>query len=413
MLTALLLAAGLGLTASAQNSFTPGQWLETGATDKLLGYRPLSAPLAETPPAALKKAPANLSLPRYGTFKTGPDQSPVTHAIAVDFSTNNLPARLFVDADGSGDLANVTPVSWTTKNYDRPDGTVMATAFADVTVNLTADGSRRGHLEFYAILGDVTQPQPVAKTIFYHTDCGVAGEFKIDGQTYAGLVGDDQGLGGFATGDSHHYPPLMWIDLNHNGKSDRGETAMVGRPFQVGDQWWAATNLTAAGAFDLVPSHKPVAPKPLVDLTPGHKAPAFTGKLLGGGEVNFPAEYKGKVVLLDFWATWCGPCVGEIPNVVKAYGQYHDRGLEVLGVTLDQENAETKLADFQKKKGMTWRQVYDGKGWSAAVAKQYGINAIPHMILVDGDTGVILADTDIRGEALAPAIEKALTGKGK
>jgi len=132
-----------------------------------------------------------------------------------------------------------------------------------------------------------------------------------------------------------------------------------------------------------------------------------------GRAVNFPGDYKGKVVLLDFWATWCGPCVAELPNVVAAYGKYHDQGFEVVGVTLDHEDWAAKLAEFTKKKGMPWPQVYDGQGWDAKVAKLYGIHSIPHMLLVDGDTGLILADTNIRGEALAPAIEKALAGRKK
>ena len=76
--------------------------------------------------------------------------------------------------------------------------------------------------------------------------------------------------------------------------------------------------------------------------------------------------------------------------------------------SLDKENWDQKLADFTKKKDMPWPQVYDGKFWDAAVAKTYQIHAIPHMLLVNGNTGVILADDDIKGEKLAPAIEKAL-----
>jgi len=103
--------------------------------------------------------------------------------------------------------------------------------------------------------------------------------------------------------------------------------------------------------------------------------------------------------------------VAEIPNVVKAYEAYHAQGLEVLGISLDKEGADRLLADFTQRKGMSWPQVHDGGGWNAAVAKLYGIRAIPHMLLVDGDTGLIVANKDIRGEALAPEIQKALAAR--
>ncbi len=72
------------------------------------------------------------------------------------------------------------------------------------------------------------------------------------------------------------------------------------------------------------------------------------------------AGYKGKVVLVDFWATWCGPCVDELPNVIAAYKKYHDKGFEIVGISLDQDKA--KLEEFLKEKGMTWPQFLDGKG---------------------------------------------------
>ena len=149
-------------------------------------------------------------------------------------------------------------------------------------------------------------------------------------------------------------------------------------------------------------------------VSAGQNVLPFEAQTTDGAAVKFPDGYKGKVVLLDFWATWCGPCVGEVPNVVATYDKYHPQGFDVLAVSLDQAGDGPKLAAFTKDHKMPWPQIYDGKNWDAAVAKQYGIQSIPHAFLVDGDTGMIIADGDgIRGDNLAPAVEKALASRKK
>jgi len=138
-------------------------------------------------------------------------------------------------------------------------------------------------------------------------------------------------------------------------------------------------------------------------LAVGKTFPDFDAKDLDGKPFSV-AHTKAKVVLVDFWATWCGPCIQELPNLLAAYEKHHAQGFEILGVSLDSDR--DKLMAFLKERKMTWPQHFDGAGWQTKVAQDYGINAIPATFLLDGQ-GVILAK-DLRGEALSQAVSKAL-----
>jgi peroxiredoxin len=138
-------------------------------------------------------------------------------------------------------------------------------------------------------------------------------------------------------------------------------------------------------------------------LVVGSKFPDFDEKDLAGKPLSI-ANYKGKVVLIDFWATWCGPCVAELPNVMKAYEKHHEKGFEIIGISLDSDKA--KLEKFTKEKNMPWQQFFDGGGWKNKLATKYGINSIPATYLLDGEGKII--GTNLRGEALEAAVAKAL-----
>jgi peroxiredoxin len=141
-------------------------------------------------------------------------------------------------------------------------------------------------------------------------------------------------------------------------------------------------------------------------LAEGTKFPDFDVKDTAGKPLSI-ANYKGKVVLLDFWATWCPPCVRELPNVIKTYEAYHKQGFEIIGISLDKE--EPKLASFTKEKNMTWVQYFDGLVWENKLAVKYGINSIPATFLLDGQGTII--GKDLRGDALEQAVAKALAKK--
>ncbi|GAA4332849.1 TlpA disulfide reductase family protein [Mucilaginibacter gynuensis] len=135
----------------------------------------------------------------------------------------------------------------------------------------------------------------------------------------------------------------------------------------------------------------------LKGVSVGSIAPDFTQADVDGKDVSL-SSFKGKYVLLDFWASWCGPCRMENPNVVKAYNKYKDKNFTVLGVSLDNENGKSAWLAAIKKDGLTWTQVSDLRYWNNEVAQLYAVQSIPQNFLID-PTGRIIA-RDLRGADL-------------
>ena len=118
------------------------------------------------------------------------------------------------------------------------------------------------------------------------------------------------------------------------------------------------------------------------------------------------ADYRGKVVLIDFWATWCLPCLAAIPDIKAVYEKYHNKGFEILGISLDVD--ETALREFIEENPLPWRQIFDGKRFAGPLAQRYGIRSVPRMFLLDREGKVISVNArdNLLEELVAAEIER-------
>lgn len=140
----------------------------------------------------------------------------------------------------------------------------------------------------------------------------------------------------------------------------------------------------------------------------GKPAPDFRFTDLKGNDVRL-SSFKGKYVLLDFWGTWCGPCVGEIPNLVKAFNMFKDKGFEIISITSDglmKTKSKEDLAAYITEKGMNWIHCYDSK--ELGIIDLYKINHFPTLYLLDKEGRVIKDESRLRGEGLITTLEEVI-----
>lgn len=404
-------------TADAQADEVRLDWVGNGLSAKVGYYQPARLLLNDEKPESVKNLPPGIEKPQFGVLKFGPVEAP-TACVFLLHEPKKGESRLWVDANANGDLTDDDPVEWRSRKNSRGDlELIQWNGRVNVKVAYGKE-SQTLALQLYRFDPDDPTRTAFKNTIFYYRDYGYAGKVKLGEKEYQAVLVDDATSGDFRGKSAAKDSGVnLLLDLNGSGQFEfRGERFDGRQPFNIGGITYEMTGLTAkGGVFEIIKSSKTVPEKTVPAVVQkGKKPPAFEAKTLDGKPVRFPQDFEGRLVMLDFWATWCGPCRRELPNLRKAYDEFHSQGFDILGVSIDDmENAE-KVTSFLKDNEMTWQQMQEPDAFEGRLPTLYGVTGIPACWLVDGKSGLIVADSSsLRGPALSETIARRLQRLGE
>ena len=382
----------------------------------LTRVRPQELSLSQIRPVGVKRVPKGITAPYYTMIQLGPKEQPSRFAVLVD-APEGKPSRLYVDANGNGDFLDDPAAEWTHKTYAGRENEHLLMSVGGATVQVRY-GQQTVPMHVTLSRYDTSEPTRAARflPVYCTADYGREGTVTLGGKPYHIWLADALTRGDYrGSGVPGQSGIFLLIDVNGNGRIDaRGETYDASEPFNIGGVTYELLNIEAMGAsVEIVKSARRAAEiLPPPDLGIGKLVVPFQANTTDGHTVRFPADYKKKFVLLYFWATWCGDCSRDAPYLAHAYKTFHSAGLEVLGISLDHADQAPQLASFTKQHGMDWPQIYDGKVWDAAIAQLYYVMNTPTALLVDGDSGAILAKgQDLLGDHLAETLAKHLKAR--
>jgi len=347
--------------------------------DLTTGYYPQAVQLSSDAIAGLTE-PAYTGTPLYASLTLGG----ASYALVIDKDGSD--GKLYVDADGSKALS---PIDWIQQLYD-------GGYLASVSFDIQSDNGVRA----YRLFLEWSPSTPTA--IIYFRDNHRLGEIELGGVTYKIAIIDENSDGLF---DDLDHDQLL-IDIDQDGEllasSDSHERYWLDAPLNIQDTVYAATSVSPDGS-SIVIDKSDAWVNAKLPLEVGFPAPDFTVKDADGGDLSL-SSLQGKIVVLDFWASWCGPCRDELPHVEQVAKDYADRGVVVIGIDRDRnEGAFTGAVSYF---GLTYRQVFDGA--DGEVSSLYRVSGIPMSYLIDREG--IIRGKSLRGDDLKKGIDQLLGG---
>lgn len=392
-----------------------------------IGYMPVQIAFTDTKPAGITKEPTYKGKPKYGTIHLG-NGPKSTYNLAFDEPAEG-DWKVYIDKNQNGDLTDDGDGAWAKKNVGN-GRTVYGVNNYVLRASWGTPTKETSHGDYGIGVYRIDMPA-LSKNAFMFREGARSGELSIAGKTHKILLVENDGdalynktvatdADGKPTSPPTGKPLWLLVDTKDDGKFTMSEDSMfdVRAPFKIGDSVYEATMATDGSSISIAPSKKmaavltPPRPKQKPLLTAGVPVPEFRAEAWGGGTVQ-PADYKGKILILDFWATWCGPCQMSMPHLERVYKAVKDKNVAVLAVCVwDGKDAYTKWVPANQSK-YTFPLAFDpaaNDNANSIAMKLFNVSGIPTTYIIGPDGKV--ADTIVGYESGDTRVEAALKKLG-